>query len=74
MNNKQKAGLLKYLSDFFRTFGGAAIFIGLNAIIFNRQEAIDSPAATAVLIVTGFFSMLIGLYFVYVAEHFNDIE
>jgi len=74
MTNKQISGLLKYCSDFLRTFGGAAIFIGLTSISFNRPESIIYPAATATLILAGFFSLITGLYFVYYAEHYNSLD
>lgn len=73
MKNKQKVALLKYLSDFFRTFGGAAVVIGSTYIFFNKQESIEHPAITVAFIVTGFLSLLLGSYFVYIAEHYNDL-
>jgi len=74
MKNKQKAGVLKYLADFFRTFGGVAFFVSVTNIGFNRPIANEEPEATAILLVTGVISIIVGLYFVYVAEHYNDLE
>ena len=39
MNIKQKENILKYISDFLRTFGGAMMFVALSAIVFSKADA-----------------------------------
>lgn len=65
MNIKQKENILKYISDFLRTFGGAMMFVALSAIVFSKADASLYPVGTASFVILGFFTLLIGLWFAY---------
>jgi len=70
-SNKMKA-VVEYLSTTLRTIGIAAFMAGSLAILFNREEVIDTPAGVAFTIVIGWLLILLGLYLAYVAPDFEE--
>jgi len=65
VNTKQRENILKYIADFLRTFGGAMIFVALSAIVFSKEDANTHPLGTALFVIFGLITLLIGLWFSY---------
>ena len=66
MKPKQKENISKYIAYFLRTIGGAMIFIAFSAIVFSKNEAMNQPAATILLLVLCNYSLTMGLWVIYI--------